>query len=111
MKIRYNQLNDEVKNITEKKLPKLKTQISQCHDIDDNSDSEKLLNNELSDLCKNIDNFNQFSSQKAKNIDQIDSIGSDLAKCQAILEWCDEKKMVLNQLQIPDDLDQVELVK
>ena len=103
LKIRFNQIGDEVNNISEKKLPKLKVSVQKC-------DSE-IANAELLRLCRAIDGFNEAAESKKSDLKDTENLSLDLANCRALQEWCDEKRVVLEQLQIPDHLDQVDLVK
>lgn len=103
LKINYNQINDEVDNIEHKKLPKLKEQVKLC-------DSEAA-NFELNNLESSIYNYSNLAKDKNEDLNHIDLLSKDLTNCNALQEWCDDKRVVLGQIQIPDQLDQVDLVK
>lgn len=101
---KLEQIKSEVHdNIVAKKLPRLKKRVQECE--------SEIATQEFLRVENEIEKFNHVLLEKEDDLNATKSLAQDLTLCSTTQEWCDEKLAILEQLQIPDQVDQVELVK
>lgn len=90
-------------NIVSKKLPKLQSKIEDCN--------SHLAEQDFLRIEIELEKFREVADQKTDEFESTKELANDLQLARTTQEWIDEKLAVLEQLEIPDQIDQVELVK